>query len=40
MEKIFADDISDKGLVSNIYKESPNSTPEKQSSEEIGIRHA
>ena len=29
-EKIFASDISDKGLASKTYKESPNSTPEKQ----------
>ena len=29
-EKIFANDISDKGLVSKIYKSSPNSTPKKQ----------
>ena len=29
-EKIFANDISDKGLVSKILKSSPNSTPEKQ----------
>ena len=29
-EKIFANDISDKGLVSKIYKELTNSTPEKQ----------
>ena len=29
-EKIFANDISDKGLVSKIIKSSPNSTPEKQ----------
>ena len=29
-EKIFANDILDKGLISKIYKNSPNSTPEKQ----------
>ena len=29
-EKIFANDISDKGLVSKIYKELINSTPEEQ----------
>ena len=29
-EKIFANDISDKGLVSKIYKELTNSTPKKQ----------
>ena len=29
-EKIFASDISDKGLVSNIYKNFSNSTPKKQ----------
>ena len=29
-EKIFANDISDKGLVSKIYKELTKSTPEKQ----------
>ena len=29
-EKMFANDISDKGLVSKIYKSPPNSTPEKQ----------
>ena len=29
-EKIFANDISDKGLISKIYKELTNSTPEKQ----------
>ena len=29
-EKMFANDISDKGLVSKIYKELTNSTPKKQ----------
>ena len=29
-EKIFANDILDKGLLSKIYKKLPNSTPEKQ----------
>ena len=29
-EKIFANDILDKGLVSETYKEFANSTPEKQ----------
>ena len=29
-EKIFANDISDKGLVSTIYKNLSNSTPRKQ----------
>ena len=29
-EKIFANDITDKGLVSKIYKELINSTPKKQ----------
>ena len=29
-EKIFANDILDKGLVFKIYKKVPNSTPEKQ----------
>ena len=29
-EKVFANDISDKGLVSKIYKELTNSTPNKQ----------
>ena len=38
-EKIFANDISDKGLVSKIYKELSHSTPKKQSSEEMGKRH-
>ena len=28
-EKIFANDISDKGLISKIYKELKNSTPKK-----------
>ena len=29
-EKVFSNDISDKGLVSNIYKETPNSTLKEQ----------
>ena len=29
-EKIFANDISDKGLVSKVYKNLSNSTPKKQ----------
>ena len=35
-EKIFANDISNKGLVPKTYKELTNSTPKKQSSEKNG----
>ena len=38
-QKIFANDISDKGLDPKSIKNSPNSTPEKQSSDEMGRRH-
>ena len=40
-EKIFANDILDKGLVSKIYKELTklNTPKNKQSSEEMGRRH-
>ena len=40
-EKIFANDILDKGLVSKIYKEliKPNTQKNKESSEEMGKRH-
>ena len=37
-DKMFANDISDKGLVSKMYNLS-NSTAKKQSSEEMGKRH-
>ena len=39
MEKTFADDISDKGLVSKIYKEFIKLNTQKYSSEEMGKTH-
>ena len=38
-EKIVTNDISDKRLYPKSIKNSPNSTPEKQSSDEMGRRH-
>ena len=38
-EKIFANDISDKGLVSKIYKEFIKLNTQKYSSEEMGKTH-
>ena len=32
-ENIFANDISDKGLISKIYKNSPDSTPGRQTTQ-------